>query len=112
MVIIPEESNEKWNNTLAPYISCSNFYDRDVAYIGEYVQKEYITGYLAPATERIQKHAPEGLRLSIEDVHAMQLLCAYETAYIGASGFCHLFTEEEWAGFEASLDILCLSSYF
>lgn len=35
----------------------------------------------------------------------MQLLCAYETQYLGASEFCSLFTRNEWEGFENSLDI-------
>lgn len=35
----------------------------------------------------------------------MQSLCAYETAYIGMSDFCGLFTQEEWEGFEQTLDI-------
>lgn len=35
----------------------------------------------------------------------MQSICAYETNYIGSSSFCNLFTEEEWQGFEATLDI-------
>lgn len=39
------------------------------------------------------------------DTYAMQSLCAYETNYLGYSDFCNLFTEEEWQGFEATLDI-------
>ncbi|KAK3059990.1 hypothetical protein LTR53_020253, partial [Teratosphaeriaceae sp. CCFEE 6253] len=35
----------------------------------------------------------------------MQSICAYENGYIGMSDFCNLFTEEEWQGFENSLDI-------
>jgi hypothetical protein len=35
----------------------------------------------------------------------MQSICAYETNYLGSSSFCNLFTEEEWQGFEATLDI-------
>jgi hypothetical protein len=35
----------------------------------------------------------------------MQLLCAYETQYLGVSEFCSLFTRNEWEGFENSLDI-------
>lgn len=32
-------------------------------------------------------------------------ICAYETNYLGRSDFCTLFTEDEWSGFESSLDI-------
>ena len=35
----------------------------------------------------------------------MQSTCAYESAYIGSSDFCDLFTGDEWAGFEQTLDI-------
>lgn len=35
----------------------------------------------------------------------MQSICAYETAYIGVSAFCGLFTLNEWAGFEQTLDM-------
>lgn len=35
----------------------------------------------------------------------MQSICAYDHAYIGRSDFCNLFTEEEWMGFEQTLDI-------
>lgn len=35
----------------------------------------------------------------------MQSICAYETNYLGSSSFCKLFTEQEWQGFESSLDI-------
>jgi hypothetical protein len=35
----------------------------------------------------------------------MQSLCAYEYNYLGSSDFCSLFTEEEWQGFENTLDI-------
>jgi hypothetical protein len=38
----------------------------------------------------------------------MQSICAYEYAYIGISDFCGLFTADEWAGFENTLDIECL----
>lgn len=35
----------------------------------------------------------------------MQSICAYETNYLGSSSFCNLFTEQEWQGFESTLDI-------
>ncbi|KAJ6621036.1 histidine phosphatase superfamily [Mycena sp. CBHHK59/15] len=36
---------------------------------------------------------------------AMQQLCAYETVSLGYSAFCDLFTEEEWKGYEYSIDL-------
>jgi hypothetical protein len=35
----------------------------------------------------------------------MQSLCAYETGFLGTSDFCGLFTGNEWAGFENTLDM-------
>ena len=35
----------------------------------------------------------------------MQSICAYEYNYLYSSDFCTLFTEQEWQGFEATLDI-------
>lgn len=37
----------------------------------------------------------------------MQTICAYEIAYLTTSDFCGLFTADEWAGFENTLDIAC-----
>jgi len=35
----------------------------------------------------------------------MQSICAYENGYIGQSDFCNLFTQDEWSGFEQTLDM-------
>lgn len=35
----------------------------------------------------------------------MQSICAYEYNFTGMSSFCNLFTADEWAGFENTLDI-------
>jgi Histidine phosphatase superfamily (branch 2) len=35
----------------------------------------------------------------------MQSICAYEYNYLYSSDFCNLFTEQEWEGFESTLDI-------
>lgn len=40
----------------------------------------------------------------------MQTICAYEVAYLTISDFCGLFTADEWAGFENTLDIACESN--
>ncbi|POS88367.1 hypothetical protein EPUL_000106 [Erysiphe pulchra] len=107
VVIIPEETKEKGNNTLAPYISCKNFLSKtELRRMGSLLQKDYIEDYITEAKERVQNLAPDGLNLNKDDVHAMQLLCAYETAFIGASSFCKLFSEEEWSGFARSAEIL------
>lgn len=55
--------------------------------------------------KRFSNYTPKHFKLSIKDTFAMQLLCAYETQFLGVSEFCSLFTREEWKGFEYSLDI-------
>ncbi|RKF80844.1 3-phytase A [Golovinomyces cichoracearum] len=106
VVTIPEEKEGKWNNTLASYVSCTNTYGKPyIGTLGERLSDRYIQQYLSQATQRLQKYIPSGFNLTTLEVHVMQYLCAYETNFLGASAFCGLFTEEEWAGFENSQDI-------
>lgn len=104
VVIIPEGGTE--NNTLASYDSC---YEDDfpfVGYIGDYdMFFHYVPMYLRDAQARMNSYAPANFSFTLNDTYAMQSICAYETAYIGMSDFCDLFTEDEWAGFEQTLDI-------
>lgn len=65
---------------------------------------QWVPLYLGDATARVQKYAPAGFTFNVNDTYAMQSLCAYETGFIGMSDFCGLFTQNEWAGFEQSLD--------
>lgn len=103
LVIITEGGTE--NNTLASYDSCTNEYATDnVLYLGDYLLETYIPKYLAEATARLQEYVPSGFDWTVNDTYAMQSICAYETGYIGESNFCGFFTEEEWAGFELTLD--------
>ena len=104
VVIIPEGGTE--NNTLASYDSYFNENDAGGA-IGDEILFTYLPKYLGPATARLQKYAPSGFELTTNDTYAMQSICAYEYNYIGASSFCNLFTAEDWAGFENTLDIEC-----
>lgn len=104
VVVIPEGGTE--NNTLASYDSCFNDYFNVPIYDGdEDMFLQYVPLYIKDATARVNKYAPEGFRFNDNDTYAMQSICAYETGYIGQSDFCGLFTLDEWAGFEQSLDI-------
>ncbi|KAJ7265461.1 histidine phosphatase superfamily [Mycena haematopus] len=76
-----------FNNTLAPYKTCPNAGDPSKADRGR--ASPQMVGY----------------ELSVEDVYVLQQMCAYETVALGYSKFCELFTEEEWDGFNYSLDI-------
>ena len=102
-VVIPEGGVE--NNTLAAYDSCNNSNSDNPGYIGDMDQASYIPKYLQNATDRLQQYAPSGFVLNTNDTYAMQSICAYESAYLGRSDFCFLFTEEEWQGFEATTEM-------
>lgn len=103
VVIIPEGGTE--NNTLASYDSCPNDYVDGIWNIGDLDLYTYLPKYLASATKRLQEYSP--IQLTYNDTYAMQSICAYEYAYIGMSDFCGLFTEDEWSGFENTLDMIC-----
>lgn len=107
VVVITEGGTE--NNTLAAYDSCIDEYATDeIGYLGDNLQLGYMDKYLVSATARMQQYAPADFTFTTNDTFAMQLICAYETTYIGMSDFCNLFSPDEWAGFENSLDIQCM----
>ncbi|KAJ6439414.1 multiple inositol polyphosphate phosphatase-like protein [Purpureocillium lavendulum] len=105
VTIIPEGGTE--NNTLASYDSCFNDNSEANGDIATRHQEAYKKIYLRSAVERLQVDAPRGFSFTYQDAYAMQMMCAYEYAFIGMSEFCHLFSEDEWAGFENVLDIQC-----
>lgn len=103
VVIIPEGGVE--NNTLASYDSCLNDNNEPIVDLGDRNLERYIPLYLANATARLAQYVPSGFNLTVNDTYAMQSICAYENGYIGQSSFCTLFTANEWAGFEQTLDM-------
>ncbi|KAF9265875.1 phosphoglycerate mutase-like protein [Marasmius fiardii PR-910] len=93
-----------FNNTLAPYDTCPNARRNSVADRGTWYVKRWAEKYLKSAQKRLQAQL-SGYELTIQDVFTMQQMCAYETVAIGYSKFCELFTQEEWEGFDYSLDL-------
>ncbi|KAL0070525.1 hypothetical protein AAF712_002358 [Marasmius tenuissimus] len=93
-----------FNNTLAPYDTCSNANRTSAAGRSIWYVERWANKYLASARKRLQKNL-SGYELTIEDTYTMQQMCAYETVAIGYSKFCELFTEEEWEGFDYALDL-------
>ncbi|OAX39485.1 phosphoglycerate mutase-like protein [Rhizopogon vinicolor AM-OR11-026] len=93
-----------FNNTLAPYRCCANNDIPHRGYRGEPYANAWKALYLRDAVPRLQTYI-DGLELNIEDVYAMQELCAFETVALGYSKFCELFTEGEWEGFDYSYDL-------
>ncbi|KAF3916049.1 hypothetical protein ABW21_db0203366 [Orbilia brochopaga] len=105
VVIIPEDSSQ--NNTLASYNSCTNGKYEPLIDMGARNLINYVAIYLKGAVDRLQQYAPEGFTFNVNDTYAMQSICAYETGFLGASDFCAgLFTADEWAGYETTLDLL------
>ncbi|KAJ3556987.1 hypothetical protein NM688_g1721 [Phlebia brevispora] len=93
-----------YNNTLAPYKTCPNAEIKSKSDRGLWYVQKWAAVYLKDALDRL-KPQMHGYELTIEDVYALQQMCAYETVAIGYSKFCELFTEEEWVGFDYSLDL-------
>lgn len=48
---------------------------------------------------------PDDFHLDAKDVYAMFNLCPYESAALGRSAFCSIFTEQEWQDFEYIIDL-------
>ncbi|KAJ6537936.1 phosphoglycerate mutase-like protein [Mycena capillaripes] len=92
-----------FNTTLAPYEQCANA-NNVIAAVGTNFTTQWATIYLADAQKRLAPHL-EGLTLNATWLFAMQQTCAYETVALGYSAFCDLFTEEEWKGYEYSVDL-------
>ncbi|CCL99560.1 uncharacterized protein FIBRA_01578 [Fibroporia radiculosa] len=93
-----------YNNTLAPYDTCTDSNNGVGGTIGDYASGNWTQIYLKKTTERLQQYLT-GFTLTPDYVYAMQALCSYETVSLGYSQFCGLFTEEEWRGFEYSIDL-------
>lgn len=106
VVVIPEDSAQ-WNNTLSATIDCANSNSDSNGNIADQYVSAYGPVYLTGAVERLQKYAPVGFNFSMSDVWTLQALCPFEVAYIGMSSYCELFTEDEWAGFEQYMNLLC-----
>ncbi|KAJ7469951.1 acid phosphatase [Mycena galericulata] len=95
-----------FNSTLAPYDQCPNA-NNAVSAIAAPLLAQWQAIYLKNAVARFGKEfeSSTGMVLNTTWVYAMQQLCAYETVALGYSAFCDLFTEEEWEGYEYSIDL-------
>ena len=102
LLLIAEE--EKSNNTLASSLACPN-YEAENAINGNLRSKAWVHKYLKDAATRIQSILPGYDNITATEVLALQDICVFETAAYGQSGFCGLFTEQEWRGYEYHLDL-------
>jgi len=86
------------NSTLSPRNNCPNVCNEVLDNEHRRYSNQWVERYLAGARDRLSRQVP-GFNLTIWDCLQMQQLCAFETAALGSSKFCGLFTEDEWRGF-------------
>ncbi|TIA87771.1 hypothetical protein E3P99_02973 [Wallemia hederae] len=96
--IIEEEGH--FNNTLNPSQTC----EQEAADQGDKLKEEWYNHYLQDALTRLNAQAVN-FDFTIDDVYALQDICAYETVALGYSEFCSLFTKDEWRGYEYAADL-------
>ncbi|GHJ85260.1 hypothetical protein NliqN6_1662 [Naganishia liquefaciens] len=101
LIKVPNKKKD-WEQSLTPHKACDTF------------EKE---SSLKPAAEWLHVYAPRvrqrlndvvpriAERLEDMDVLAMMELCGYETIIQGDSGFCNVFTDDEWLDGEWYFDV-------
>ncbi|KAF8143068.1 histidine phosphatase superfamily [Mycena galopus ATCC 62051] len=97
-----------FNNTLTPYKTCPNTGGVLKADRGRDFVAKWPDVYLKSTVEQLRPQMV-GYELSV-DVYVLQQMCAYETVALGYSKFCELFTEDEWDGFNYSLNLFWYNS--
>lgn len=100
--------SEKQNNTLAPYF-CTNA-NKASFQLGNNLSSEWQKVYLKNPIHRLQKHL-KGIKLDEKLVYGMMSICAYETAVMGYSEFCPLFTKKEYEDYEYDIDLQFMGNY-
>lgn len=104
LVITHEDSG--FNNTLASDGSCPGDLEE-----GDNTAEAFIPSLTKDALKRLSKLVPSDFNLTAYDVAGMFSLCPYETAALGSSSFCALFTEREWHDFEYFTDVQFYGNY-
>ncbi|GFF31949.1 3-phytase A [Aspergillus udagawae] len=104
LVIIPEGNG--LNNTLASDHSCPG--DKSE---GTNSATKFIPRFSQPALSRLARFLPPDFNLTPFDITSMMNLCPYETAALGSSSFCSLFTEQEWRDYAYNVDLQFYGNY-
>ncbi|RKF53409.1 Acid phosphatase PHO1 [Golovinomyces cichoracearum] len=101
-VVTVNEGKKDGANTLAPYESCPAYSKAD----GSDKASKFIEIYTKPVISRLNSIVP-GFNFTAHDIHALSLICGYETVIRGSSPFCKMsvLSTDEWLGFEYSNDI-------
>ncbi|KAL0951349.1 hypothetical protein HGRIS_008053 [Hohenbuehelia grisea] len=104
--LITIEHGTGFNNTLNPQPNCPNG-NNAIADYGKAQARKWADIYLQRTVKRMQKliKGSSSLKFEVDDMIAMQQLCAYETVALGYSEFCGLFTKKEWEGFAYFYDL-------
>jgi len=101
LIEVPNGRKE-WSGSLTPHKACDNF-EKESSLIPA---AKWLHVYAPRVRTRLRGVMPKVAdELADEDVLAMQMLCGYETIATGDSGFCHVFTDDEWLDFEYYMDV-------
>ncbi|KAF7176140.1 hypothetical protein CNMCM7691_001616 [Aspergillus felis] len=104
LVIIPEGNG--LNNTLASDHSCPGDESE-----GSNSATRFIPRFTKLALPRLSRFLPQDFNLTPFDITSMMNLCPYETAALGSSSFCSLFTEQEWRDYAYNVDLQFYGNY-
>jgi hypothetical protein len=102
LVKVPNKLGKGWKRSLTPHKACEAF-DKKPS-----LEKaaEWLHVFAPRIKDRLQGVVPKVVeRISDEDVLSMFMLCAYESIDQGWSGWCGVFTEEEFRDAEYYFDV-------
>ncbi|KAI5451922.1 hypothetical protein NCC49_001223 [Naganishia albida] len=101
LIKVPNKKKD-WEQSLTPHKACDTFEKESSLEPAE----KWLHVYAPRIRERLNNVVP---RISAEledmDILAMMELCGYETIISGDSGFCNVFTDEEWLDGEWYFDV-------
>ena len=102
LVKVPNKLGKGWKRSLTPHKACEAF-DKKPS-----LEKaaEWLHVFAPRITDRLRGVVPKlAEKISEEDVLSMFMLCAYESIDQGWSGWCGVFTEEEFRDAEYYFDV-------
>lgn len=99
VLVIPEDAGV--NNTLS-HGNCKAFEDGPVSEVGNEAQRTWLDIFAPPIAEKLNRNLP-GANLTLPEVIYFMDLCPFNTVADPngrLSPFCHLFTRDEWHGYD------------
>lgn len=99
IVVIPEGRDS--NNTLSHEL-CTNFEHGEYSEVGGRAQATWVKIFVPPITARLNENLP-GANLTGPETISIMDLCPFDTVADDngkLSPFCHLFTRDEWHGYD------------